>query len=285
VARISARDAKLIQYLNEAYGKERQLETALRAHIEMTRRSTYKKRLQQHLQETKEHARGVGRRIKELGGTAESVSVPGPAVVTETAARVQGAAQRAAAMAQGPLHAVRGTGEEEKLLKNAKTEYQNEAEEIATYTAIEALADGVGDRETARLARDIRRQEERMSSFLEKLIPTLTRSVMQAEIPRSERNGGRRRRSARGGTRRRRSTTTGSARRTRSSTASGSARPTRRSTASGSARRTRSSAASGSTRRSPARASTRRRSSGTSRSRRTASGSARRARTTAQTRS
>jgi ferritin-like metal-binding protein YciE len=198
VAGLNARDAKLIQYLNEAYGKERQLETALKAHIQMTSRSTYKKRLQQHLQETKEHARGVGRRIKELGGKAEPVSVPGPAVVTETAARVQGAAQRAAAIAQGPLHAVRGTGEEEKLLKNAKTEYSNEAEEIATYRAIESLAEGVGDRETAQLARDIRRQEERMASFLEKLIPTLTKAVIQAEIPSSERNGApRRRRSTR----------------------------------------------------------------------------------------
>ena len=29
------RDAKLIQYLNEAYGKEKELETALEAHIRM----------------------------------------------------------------------------------------------------------------------------------------------------------------------------------------------------------------------------------------------------------
>src|SRR3954451_10263064 len=30
---LSTRDAKLIQYLNEAYGKEKELETALQAHI------------------------------------------------------------------------------------------------------------------------------------------------------------------------------------------------------------------------------------------------------------
>ena len=30
----NTRDAKLIQYLNEAYGKERELETALQAHID-----------------------------------------------------------------------------------------------------------------------------------------------------------------------------------------------------------------------------------------------------------
>jgi ferritin-like metal-binding protein YciE len=191
-----ASDAKLIQYLNEAYGKEKQLETALQAHISMTTRASYKKRLQQHLKETKAHARGVERQIKRKGGSAGSL--------VDTA---QEAANRAAALAQGPLHMVRGTGEQEKLLRNARTEYQNEAEEIASYTAIETLAEAVGDTETAKLARSIRRDEERMSRFLERLIPTLTRAVARDEIPASERreggggkgrSGGQRRRTKRG---------------------------------------------------------------------------------------
>jgi ferritin-like metal-binding protein YciE len=207
VADLKARDAKLIQYLNEAYGKEKQLETALEAHIAMTERVPYRRRLQDHLRETKAHARNVAQRIRQLGGQAETISLPGPGVVTEAAHAVQVVAQRGVALAQGPMHAVRGTGEAEKLLKNAKTEFADEAEEIATYTAIEALADSVGDRQTATLARGIRRQEERMSSFLERLIPQLTKAVVQDEIPPSERNGARRRRSTAGrsGTARRRS--------------------------------------------------------------------------------
>jgi ferritin-like metal-binding protein YciE len=189
VSDLTTRDAKLVQFLNEAYGKEKQLETALEAHIAMTTRPPYKRRLQEHLKETKGHARAVERRIKQLGGTAEAVSVPGPEVISEAATRVQDVAQRGVALAQGPLHAVRGTGEQEKLLKNAKTEFSDEAEEIANYTAIETLAESVGDKETAKMARGIRRQEERMSSFLERLIPQLTRAVAQAEIPAKERNG------------------------------------------------------------------------------------------------
>jgi rubrerythrin len=96
-------------------------------------------------------------------------------------------AQKAAALAQGPLHALRGTGEEEKQLKNAKTEYASEAEEISTYLAIETLAETVGDKDTATLARTIRREEERMRSYLEKTIPRLTNAVAKAEIPRRER--------------------------------------------------------------------------------------------------
>ena len=91
------------------------------------------------------------------------------------------------AAAKGPLHAIRGTGEAEKMLKNAKTEYFNEFEEIATYTAIETLAEAVGDKETAKLARGIRREEERMAKFLERQIPPLTKAVASEEIPAAER--------------------------------------------------------------------------------------------------
>jgi ferritin-like metal-binding protein YciE len=188
----SIRDLKLIQYLNEAYGKEKELETALQAHIGMTTKAPYKKRLRQHLKETKAHARQVERRIKQLGGKAEAVPAPGP--IGDAASAVTSAASKAVSAAKGPLHALRGTGENEKMLKNAKTEFFNEHEEIATYTAIETLADTVGDSDTAKLARGIRREEERMAKFLAGQIPTLTKAVAREEIPAAERNGGRTRR-------------------------------------------------------------------------------------------
>jgi ferritin-like metal-binding protein YciE len=219
MADLNERDTKLVQYLNEAYGKEKELETALQAHIEMTTRAPYRKRLQQHLKETRSHAREVEQRIKKLGGS------PATAV-----AITQSAAAKALATAKGPLHMVRGTGEEEKLLKNAKTEYSEEAEEIATYTAIETVAESVGDRETAKLARSIRRDEKRMAKYLERLIPQLSKAVVRSEVPSDQRNGGRsRRRSSssrpRSGRRTssRRSRTSGS-RRTRSRARAGSRR-------------------------------------------------------------
>ena len=182
MADMNARDTKLVQYLNEAHAKEKELETSLNAHIGMTDRPPYKKRLKQHLTETKDHARQLERRIKKLGGS------------TATVPQLAG---KGVALAKGPLHMIRGTSAEEKLLKNAKTEYSEEHEEIATYTAIETLAEEVGDKETAKVARAIRRDEERMAKYLEGLIPTLTKAVAKTEIPAAERstNGGRRRRS------------------------------------------------------------------------------------------
>jgi len=140
--------------------------------IGMTNRPPYKKRLQQHLTETRQHARQVERRIKQLGS-----AVPDAAI--ETTTTFSSVFGKALALAQGPLDALRGTSESEKLLKNAKDEYVEEAAEIAAYTAIETLAAEVGDTETAKLARTIRRDEERMAAFLQKQIPTLTKAVVR----------------------------------------------------------------------------------------------------------
>ena len=120
------------------------------------------------------------------------------------------------AAAKGPLHAIRGTSEPEKMLKNAKTEFFNEAEEIANYNAIEALAEAVGDRETAKLAREYRRQEERMAKFLDRTIVSLTKEVARKEIPAAQRNGGSRRRRG-GGAKRSRSRASASSSRASSS--------------------------------------------------------------------
>ena len=166
------RDTKLVQYMNEAYGKERELETALQSHIAMTTKTPYAKRLKAHLKETKGHAKALDRRIKKPGGGGHAV---------------QTIVAKATAAAKGPLHALRGSGEQEKMLKNAKTEYFNEHEEIATYLAIETLAERVGDRETAKLAKGIRREEERMAKFLEGQIKSLTTAVVTEEVPSAQR--------------------------------------------------------------------------------------------------
>jgi ferritin-like metal-binding protein YciE len=172
MAEQTMRDIKLVQYLNEAYGKEKELETALQAHIELAAgRKTYKRRLEEHLKETKSQARALERRIEQLGGRAAATGLAG---------KVAALAGKALSAAKGPVHALRGTSEAEKLLKNAKTELWNEYEEIGNYVAIETLAQTVGDTETEKLARDFRRQEERMAAFLVKLLPQLTKAVARS---------------------------------------------------------------------------------------------------------
>src|SRR6059058_1455148 len=70
MAELNARDAKLVQFLNEAHAKEAELEADLTAHINLTQKAPYKKKLQEHLKETRDHKRRVAQRIKQLGGQA-----------------------------------------------------------------------------------------------------------------------------------------------------------------------------------------------------------------------
>lgn len=93
----TAADAKLVQYLNEAYGLEARLETSLEAHIAMSPRGAHKKRLKQHLSETKRHGNEVKKRVKRLGGVAATVDAPGPAPVS--APRSRGTSNRTRARA------------------------------------------------------------------------------------------------------------------------------------------------------------------------------------------
>jgi ferritin-like metal-binding protein YciE len=192
MAELIARDAKLIQFLNEAHAKEAELEADLTAHINLTQKAPYKKRLQQHLRETKDHKKRVARRIKELGGSATAgVHARGvPDAAGELAGKAIAAVKGQVGVARAAL-----TEQGETHLRNAREELREEYVEIGTYIAIEAFAGEVGDRETAQVAKGIRRDEQRMADFLERLIPQLVKDVVKKEIPRDQRpqNGGRRR--------------------------------------------------------------------------------------------
>src|ERR1700748_2591063 len=86
---LNARDARLVQWLGEAYAKEAELEADLTAHIALTQKQSYKKRLRAHLTETRDHKRRVASRIKALGGSPNTApNIPGvPSAVGEVAGK------------------------------------------------------------------------------------------------------------------------------------------------------------------------------------------------------
>jgi ferritin-like metal-binding protein YciE len=194
---LNERDTKLVQWLNEAHVKEAELEADLAAHISLTEKAAYKKRLQAHLKETKDHKRQVARRIKQLGGVAEVGPLPG------AAGEVAG---KAVAAVKGQVGVIRAavTEQAETHLRNAQEELREEHVEIAIYSRIEAFATAVGDKDTAKLATGIRRDEERMAKFLDAELKRLVKDVVTASVPRDQRASAAKRRStgrARGGTR------------------------------------------------------------------------------------
>jgi ferritin-like metal-binding protein YciE len=189
---LNERDAKLVQWLSEAHAKEAELEADLAAHIALTEKPPYKKRLQQHLKETREHKRSVARRVKSLSGQApQAPDIPGvPSVVGEAAGKTVAAVKGQVGTARALI-----TSQPETHLRNAQEELREEHVEIAMYTRIETFATEVGDRETAQLAKRIRRDEERMAKFLIAELGRLVKDVVRDQIPRDQRAQPRRSRS------------------------------------------------------------------------------------------
>jgi ferritin-like metal-binding protein YciE len=171
---MSSSTQKIVQYLNEAHATEQALTRVLQAQIAMTPRGSYRSALETHLVETSDHADRVARRLKALEQGRNPVQA-----ALGTAESVLG---QLVALGKTPLDLLRGSGGEEKVLKNAKDAAASEALEIATYTAIERLATAVGDDETVKLAVSIRADEEKMLARVLREIPKLTDAVVRAEI-------------------------------------------------------------------------------------------------------
>ena len=108
-----------------------------------------KKRLQDHLKQTKEHKRAVARRIKQIGGEATTSSLPG-GVVGEAAGKTVAAVKGQLGVARAML-----SEQAETHLRQAQEELREEHVEIALYSRIQILAEQVGDRDTAQLAKRI----------------------------------------------------------------------------------------------------------------------------------
>jgi ferritin-like metal-binding protein YciE len=167
-------EQKIAQYLDEAHATEQALVSVLQSQIAMTPRGSYRKTLEAHLRETREHATRVQRRLEELGQRGNPLQV--------TIGALRSVVGQALALGKTPLDLVRGSGGEEKVLKNAKDACATEALEIATYTALERLASAVADRQTQALADSIRADEQRMLDRVLAEIPALTEAVARAEI-------------------------------------------------------------------------------------------------------
>ena len=171
---MSKSEQKVVQYLGEAHASEVGLVSVLRSQIAMTPRGSYRDGLEKHLGETQEHARRIQKRLGELGQGQNPVQV--------FVGFAETVISQSIALSKTPFDLLRGSGGEEKVLKNAKDACAAEALEIATYTALERLATGVGDEQTAKLAASILGDERRMLERIMREIPKLTDAVIGAEV-------------------------------------------------------------------------------------------------------
>jgi ferritin-like metal-binding protein YciE len=167
-------EQKIVQALAEAQGLESALLQTLTAHVAITPRSEYRTLLERHADETRTQLDRIASRLADLGEGRNPLQLAYGVAQTAVGQLV--------AAGKFPLDLLRGAGGEDRLLKNAKDEAASEALEIATYDALEALAQAAGDDETAALAREHRGQEEAMLRDLRELLPQLARDAYAADV-------------------------------------------------------------------------------------------------------
>jgi ferritin-like metal-binding protein YciE len=171
---MSSADETLIDYLREAQAAEQAGISLLESHLRGAPPGPYRSEARRHLDETRRHAHQVGERLTDLGAGGSPLGAAitlGEAVV----GRVLG-------LALAPLTLLAGRTQPDDLLRAAEDEIASEAREIATYAALERIADHAGDATTASLARTIRGDEERYLETLRRMLPGLADRVARDRI-------------------------------------------------------------------------------------------------------
>src|SRR4051795_3458777 len=112
--RLVADRTLVAQYLGEAHAMEAALVTTLSAHLSITPPGSYRDLLERHLDETRNHAAAIERRLASYDG--------GESLFGAAVGLVETVVGQALTLAKGPIDMLRGTSLPEKLLKNAKDE-------------------------------------------------------------------------------------------------------------------------------------------------------------------
>jgi ferritin-like metal-binding protein YciE len=157
----------ILTWLNDALAMEESSENMLSSHAQdFNEYPEIQQQLQEHIEQTQEHARKIRERIEQLGGEVSGVK------------SMLGAFS-------GTLQGV-GTGlAVDEPIKNLLADYTAEHFEIASYTSLIAGAEAAGDPDTAALCQEILAEEQTAAQMIEAKIPELTSTFIR-QTPRLE---------------------------------------------------------------------------------------------------
>jgi ferritin-like metal-binding protein YciE len=156
-------EERLLEWLRDAYAMEEQAELIFRLQIgRLQHYPEIKTRFQQHLQETRRHAKLVERCIKARGGDLSGIKDIGGKIVA--------AAQCLSGIVVG-----------DEVVKGALASYTFKHMEIASYRLLIAAAEAVNDIATAHTCVEILLEEEAMALWIKKYMPVLVRTYFTLE--------------------------------------------------------------------------------------------------------
>jgi ferritin-like metal-binding protein YciE len=152
---------QLVTWLNSVHAIELSLAQTLQNHANDARDlPEISVRIAGHVAETRRHAELVERCLALLGEK--------PSMMKSTLGNLMGMMQ---APSTGVFH--------DELMKNALMDFAAENLEIASYRALIAAADELGQPDIAEICRGILIEEEAMAEWLEEQIPTITHLMLQ----------------------------------------------------------------------------------------------------------
>ncbi len=154
------RNDLVLAWLNNAYSTENGLVQTLQSHAKDAKDfPQLQARIQQHVEETRRHANLIQGCIQRLGGNTSGLKSGMGTLV----GKAQGVVARPA---------------QDAVVKNALADSAAEQLEIASYKALGAAAQDLGDQETLSICRQILEEEEDMARFLDQNLPTVVVQTM-----------------------------------------------------------------------------------------------------------
>lgn len=160
---MTSREERLVQWLRDAHAMEEQaiqMLTSTASRIE--RYPELKARLEQHAEET--------RRQADLIRSCLERRREGTSALKDLAGKVTATGQ-----------ALSGLFTSDEVVKASMASYTFEHMEIASYQALIAAADSIGDTETKRVCEQILAEEEAMAAWLADSLPAVTRRYLELD--------------------------------------------------------------------------------------------------------
>lgn len=160
---MAANKETLIEWLKDAHAMEQQAINMLEKQADrLEQYPEVKKKVREHLEQTRHQASRVEGCIQKLGGDTSAVK--------EGVAKFMGSAANLVNQSAG-----------DEVVKNGIADYAFEHFEIASYRALIGAADKLGEEEIRRTCEEILEEEEAMASWLETNLPDVTQQYLQRE--------------------------------------------------------------------------------------------------------
>jgi ferritin-like metal-binding protein YciE len=151
---------QLVAWLNDAHAMEHALIEVLERHAsDASDEPEIAQQIQTHLEQTKDHAKKVEMCIDRLGGDVSK-------------------SKELMSKMMGMMKGASSDMFKDQMIKNALSEYTSEHMEIASYKALIAAAEELGDTETMATCETILLEEEAMAGWLDKRLAGLVKNYL-----------------------------------------------------------------------------------------------------------